>query len=134
MKLDAARKEKVGLILNKAFGQLNEALQRITSFDQKVRDLITRRKAKGLDTSAAESALVVAAQALADAKTAVATISSGATDALSSTTGVSSEALRAQVEKARDAIKNAREKYEAVLKALPKPEPSTASTTPSSNI
>jgi len=137
VRLDAARREKVGEILRNAFNRFNKAIERLVSFDKRISEAIAKRKSKGLDTSSSESALNIAKVALDAAKTAVEAIDTGITDSLNASTtasvGISKEALKEQIRKAHDAIKNAQSKYRDVIKALPKHTGTSATTTATSS-
>lgn len=124
VKLDARKKENVEKVLANAFRRLTDAITRLGEFDKKVSEAIANRKAKSLDTTAAESTLVIARQALEEAKVDVEAINAGVSASVNAsttaTTGISKEALKESVRTAMEAIKITQSKYKDVIEALPK--------------
>jgi predicted RNase H-like HicB family nuclease len=130
--LDEAKKEKVKQTIEKVFARLSGAIERLKAFDTRISVAISARKAKGLDTSKAESAIEEARDALETAKVAVEETKSASTESVDDSQGVSNEALRSAIEEAHSALKIAKEKYIEVIKSLPIPKrpEGTSSSTP----
>lgn len=120
VKLDESKKTRIKAYLAAAFEKLNGAIARLEAFDANLLDAIEKRKSLGLDTTEVEVAIEVAAASLANAKVAVSAISTSTSDAVDTQTEIAKEAIKAQVEKAVSAIKDARSKYQEALKLLPK--------------
>ncbi len=134
--LDEARKEKIKQTIGKVFERLIGAIERLKAFDTRISAAIAARKAKGLDTSKAESAIEEARDALETAKVAVEETKSASTEAVDDSAGVSNEALKSAIEEAHGALKIAKEKYIEVIKSLPipkKPEGTSSSTPEKTN-
>ncbi len=132
VKLDDAKKTQVTAKLNGVFAKLDNAITQLSSFNDKISLAIANRKVKGMDTSAAELALVSAQGALEEAKISVDAVKTTASSTINSTGGSSSDALKAIVQTAVTSIKNARDKYKTVIGLLPRnPRPGEATTTDS---
>lgn len=129
VKLDEARKERVSSTLDKAFDKLSAAIVRLEEFGERVSDAIARRKDNGADTVAAEAALVDANSALSDAKASVEAAKSALTESLGGAEGISKEAVKDAARKALESVRNAKEKFVAVLKALPERNDDSATST-----
>ncbi len=120
VKLTEESRSQVKQKLSASFAKLSGAIGRLAGFDRKVSDEILSRKAKGLDVSAAESALEMARRSLEEAKVTVASVNSAVNANVDASTSASKEAVKSAVNTALASIKAAREKYNDVLKALPK--------------
>ncbi len=130
IKLSDASKAQVKQKLNTVFTKLNAAIGKFAGFDKRLSDEIQNRKAKGLDTAVAEANLELARRALEESKVAISSVNAAVTASLDSTDGASKEAIRAVIKTAVDSLKTTKEKYQEVIKSLPKVKVSaTASTT-----
>lgn len=118
VKLDAAKKLKVGNRIDGIFAKLNAALTNLTSFDAKLEARIDAKADEGKDVSVALKALGDARISLDEAKSAVEAIKAGTKEAVTEGTEVSKEALKASIEKAHNLLKETRENYREVIKVL----------------
>ncbi len=122
IKLDEAAKAKVKQRLNGAFGKLDGAVAKMMSFDKKLSEEITRRKALGLNTAEAEVNLELARRSLEETKISLEAVDAAVALSLDSTTGASKEAIKAVINTALQSVKTTKSKYKEVLGSLPKIE------------
>jgi len=119
VKLDDLKKGNLQQFITKIFEKLGAQVARLSSINTKVEAKIVELKGLNLNTSGAEALLPQAKDALSKAQDEVASAKLALTDYISSASTTSKEAIRAGVQKSVDAIKGAREKYKAVITALP---------------
>ncbi len=119
------KEERKGVVLSHLTNiesRLTGALTNIGNFNDKISEVITKKKAAGLDTTNAEELLTKAEEVLATAQTKVATAAEAIKEAVGSAEGISKEAVRTVIDEAVTALKEAREASKAVVTSLPKQE------------
>lgn len=118
VRLDEVRKNSVKKHLANAFEKLENSIERLREFNEKISARIEAKSDAGVDVTSAEEALLAAQISLEEASVAVEATNIGATNAVDESIEITKESLQSSVETAIEAIKKARAKYAEVLKAL----------------